>query len=96
MEYHNIRNFSTADQFNYVGKYEYNCAKSYKAAWWYGYCAYAHLNGLYNAKRNGIWWNTFSPQINESLTWTEMKVRPTDFISAQKFHSMENEVESFV
>lgn len=91
---HNEFNFTTRDQDN-LGLKE-NCAKVFKGAWWYNQCPTtqwtANLNGLYNAKSNGIWWHTFHTSEEPSLVWTEIKIRPNNFTPVKKFSSSENKL----
>ncbi|XP_067135616.1 techylectin-5A-like [Centruroides vittatus] len=77
---HNGLKFTTKDRDNdYSG---YNCANLYTGAWWYYACHYSNLNGL---NLNGLDLNAFGKGINwsiwkgyyYSLSFTEMKIRPT-------------------
>ncbi|XP_043844270.1 ficolin-2-like [Dromiciops gliroides] len=45
LTYHNNHPFSTKDRDN--DRREGNCARDYRAAWWYGNCYLSNLNGLY-------------------------------------------------
>lgn len=93
MVYHNNCNFTTKDQKNEV-RTNTNCATEWKGAWWYKTCYRVHLNGVYNKKPNGINWNTWHSENEDSLIWTEMKVRPTTFTPA-KYFSFENGTQNF-
>ncbi|GFQ74728.1 techylectin-5A [Trichonephila clavata] len=78
---HNNQKFSTKDQDN--DSYKESCALHYKGGWWYDACHDANLNGLYlngthKSFANGINWDTFRGKY-ESLTGTEMKIRPKNF-----------------
>jgi hypothetical protein len=78
MEYHNGRQFSTRDQDN-DGWSGDNCAVDCHGAWWYGYCHYSNLNGLYggpgvSGTRYNRWYHWKNNR--ESLMETTMMVRP--------------------
>ena len=72
LEGHDGYRFSTKDQDNDAAC-NFNCAKCYEGAWWYLYCYYSNLNGLYypTIQCAGVTWNTFS----FSLKFSEMKLR---------------------
>ncbi|XP_070173463.1 ryncolin-1-like [Littorina saxatilis] len=46
LNYHHGRQFSTWDRDHDTWR-DNNCAQRYHAAWWYGHCSYASLNGEY-------------------------------------------------
>ena len=77
LTYHNGMQFTTHDRDN--DNYSRNCAVRYQGAWWYKYCHYANLNGLYLRGANddrSVVWNTFNtPNDYYSLKWSEMKLR---------------------
>uniref|UniRef100_A0A3B3Z630 Tenascin XB n=1 Tax=Periophthalmus magnuspinnatus TaxID=409849 RepID=A0A3B3Z630_9GOBI len=79
MSYHNNRIFSTKDRdpVSFITR----CAMSYRGGWWYKNCHEANLNGLYgiNSKHQGIIWTSWKGK-EASIPFTEMKMRPTDFI----------------
>jgi hypothetical protein len=59
MAYHNGRKFSAKDKD--VDASSRNCAQMYKGGWWYKYCHFANLNGLYlkgnhASHGNGVNW----------------------------------------
>ena len=74
--------FSTKDRDN--DGYEKQCSQIYRGAWWYFYCHFSCLNGRYlngpyrGSYSDGVIWNSFRGPQN-SLTKTEMKVRPKVF-----------------
>ena len=71
--------FTTKDHDN--DKQSYNCALSYKGAWWYNDCYSSHLNGLYRNGANdveGVVWRGWKPDFY-NLKGSEMKMRPTVF-----------------
>ena len=79
MKNHSGQNFYTVDQDN-----KFTCARNHKGAWWFDHCKTAHLNGLYykgktnNKLADGIVWITWKGN-DESLEWTEIKIRPKYF-----------------
>ncbi|GIX82527.1 techylectin-5A [Caerostris darwini] len=78
---HNNMKFSTKDQDNDDRKE--HCAQMYKGAWWYKACHYSNLNGLYHrgiheSYADGVNWYHWRGY-NESLDFTEMKIRPKNF-----------------
>ncbi|XP_022804268.1 microfibril-associated glycoprotein 4-like [Stylophora pistillata] len=80
--WHRNKPFSTRDQDNDDGK-RYNCAVTYKGAWWYASCHDSNLNGLYHhgyhsSYADGVNWNHWKGH-HYSLKRTEMKIRPVDF-----------------
>ncbi|KAL4844704.1 hypothetical protein H8958_017804 [Nasalis larvatus] len=59
-----------------------SCAVSYRGAWWYRNCHYANLNGLYGStvdhqRVSWYYWKGFE----FSVPFTEMKLRPRNFLS---------------
>jgi len=77
--------FTTFDADNDVANksmgdgYPENCAVAYSGAWWYRACHDANLNGLWlngptDQYAKGIVWKSWTTH-NESLSFTEMKVR---------------------
>jgi ficolin len=82
MFYHVRQQFSTYDQDNDAGS-GYNCAKSYRGAWWYKDCHESNLNGFYyggphnTSRGDGIEWETWTGR-RYSLKTTEMKIKPAD------------------
>nr|XP_058973802.1 ficolin-2-like [Pocillopora verrucosa] len=81
MTYHSNMQFSTNDQDNDHGFYNYvsNCAEHYKGAWWYNNCHRSNLNGLYHngseaSYGKGVNWLTFRGYYY-SLKRTEMKIK---------------------
>lgn len=80
LTYHNGRKFTTKDQNNDDNSKE-NCAVKYTGAWWYNYCRFVDLNGMYNVQKFGICWYGFRKCDQPSLIWTEMKIRPKSFTS---------------
>nr|XP_006824888.1 PREDICTED: fibrinogen-like protein 1-like [Saccoglossus kowalevskii] len=68
--------FSTYDRDNDI--FIYNCASSWRGAWWFRACASSHLNGLYFPQVNnymGIVWKTWYSDTLKSAT---MKIQKTD------------------
>ncbi|KAL9988960.1 hypothetical protein ACROYT_G003458 [Oculina patagonica] len=78
--YHRGFAFTTKDRDN-DGNSSGNCASHKKGAWWYNYCHYSNLNGLYlNGKVSSqgmVWYHWKSSHY--SLKRSEMKIRPKDF-----------------
>lgn len=79
MAYHNNRIFSTKDRD--PASFVTRCAMSYRGGWWYKNCHEANLNGLYGitSKHQGIIWMSWKGK-EASIPFTEMKMRPTDFL----------------
>uniref|UniRef100_A0A8B9VLA4 Fibrinogen C-terminal domain-containing protein n=1 Tax=Anas zonorhyncha TaxID=75864 RepID=A0A8B9VLA4_9AVES len=78
LSYHKDMPFSTTDQDNDMSSF--NCATTYKGAWWYNDCHYSNLNGMYwlgvhGSYADGINWKT-SKEYHYSHKQTEMKFRP--------------------
>ncbi|XP_019619720.1 PREDICTED: fibrinogen C domain-containing protein 1-like [Branchiostoma belcheri] len=76
LAYQNGMGFSTKDNDNYP----YNCAQTYKGAWWYRGCHHSNLNGQYllgfhESFADGVNWKAWK-QYHDSLKRTEMKIRP--------------------
>ena len=60
-----------------------NCARDYKAGWWYAKCHRANLNGLYvpengKATNRGLSWYRWKER-HESMKKTAMKMRQNMF-----------------
>jgi len=79
LTYHLGQKFSTRDQDNdvYPGV---SCAVRDKGGWWYKYCHYSNLNGLYRVGNytssfDGVVWFHWKGWYY-SLRFTEMKIRP--------------------
>ena len=71
--YHNQMKFSAKDSDNDMDNK--HCAVVYKGGWWYNYCHWANLNGVYFARDNtGVRWYT-SGKGNIFLKVVEMKFR---------------------
>ena len=68
--------FTTKDRDNDQHSYA-NCAFSFKGAWWYKYCYYSNLNGLYlklgDKSNTGITWRKWRNDYR-SMKKTEMKI----------------------
>ncbi|KAM4663305.1 ficolin-2-like isoform 1-T1 [Discoglossus pictus] len=79
LTYHNNMKFSTKDQGNNLSPNN-DCAVLYKGAWWYNYCHYSNLNGLYllgNHSKLGIGINWYHGKGSYySYKHCEMKIRP--------------------
>ncbi|GIX88384.1 techylectin-5A [Caerostris extrusa] len=78
---HNNMTFSTKDQDN--DNQKEHCAEKYKGGWWYNSCHFSNLNGLYHrgmheSFADGVNWHHWRGY-NESLDFTEMKIRPKNF-----------------
>ncbi|XP_055950687.1 techylectin-like protein [Argiope bruennichi] len=81
--HHDNAKFSTKDVDNDNYK-NGNCALTRKGAWWYNNCHHSNLNGLYwkgyhESVADGVNWYSCK-NMNESLEFTEMKIRPSNFI----------------
>uniref|UniRef100_A0A3Q3NKL3 Uncharacterized protein n=1 Tax=Labrus bergylta TaxID=56723 RepID=A0A3Q3NKL3_9LABR len=78
LTYHNSRFFSTKDRD--PTPFITRCAMSYRGGWWYKNCHEANLNGLYgiDVKHQGIIWTSWKGK-EHSISFTEMKMRPTAF-----------------
>ncbi|XP_028391008.1 ryncolin-1-like [Dendronephthya gigantea] len=72
LDYHNQMQFTTKDNDNDARSYG-NCATRHKGGWWYNFCRYSDLNGLYSVIKWKAWY-TYYP-----MKKTEMKVRPNQF-----------------
>ncbi|XP_059161588.1 fibrinogen-like protein A [Physella acuta] len=71
LNYHNNMMFTTYDRDN--DKYDGNCAVAFHGAWWYLFCYYSNLNGLWGDTGDmGTHW--VKGQYT-SITFTEMKIR---------------------
>ena len=82
LSYHRNMAFSTKDRDNDSAN-SYNCAASYKSAWWYNNCLRANLNGYYYhgsqvKSYRGINWSKWKGAYY-SAKRAEMKIRPVDF-----------------
>ena len=83
LSYHRNMAFSTKDRDNDNAN-SFNCAASYKSAWWNNSCLRANLNGYYyhgsHAKSHyrGINWGKWKGS-DYSAKRAEMKIRPVDF-----------------
>ena len=82
LAYHNGMKFTTRDNDNdnNTRNWENNCAKYWHGAWWFNYCFYSHLNGLYHhnpviSLPYGIIWYHWKGEHFYSLKFTEMKTR---------------------
>ncbi|XP_037107936.1 fibrinogen C domain-containing protein 1-like [Syngnathus acus] len=57
-----------------------NCATRWDGAWWYEYCFWSNLNGMYRATGtcNGHTanWGNLGPSVDTCLRFVEMKIRP--------------------
>lgn len=93
MNGHDNAAFSTKDQDN-DGHGADSCALTYKGAWWYNACHDVDLNGLYHKGTHtkageGVMWRGFKGD-EESLEWTEIKIRPknarTSFASQMTYN----------
>ena len=78
--YHRGMSFSTKDRDNdnWIGG---KCAVSRTGAWWYNFCQYSNLNGLYlNGKfdQKGMCWYHWK-NLHDSVKRSEMKIRPKDY-----------------
>ncbi|KAF8773448.1 Techylectin-5A like protein [Argiope bruennichi] len=80
--HHDNAKFSTKDVDNDNQK-DNNCALKFKGGWWYNSCHVSNLNGLYlkghhESFADGVNWKSWK-HYNESLEFTEMKIRPSNF-----------------
>lgn len=71
LQYHNNMKFSTFDNDN--DRFNGNCAKSDRGAWWYNNCYDSNLNGHYDPTRGVLWRQN---NILTEFTKVEMKIRP--------------------
>ncbi|XP_028391586.1 ficolin-2-like isoform X2 [Dendronephthya gigantea] len=82
LAFHNQMQFTTKDSDN-DARWSGNCARVYKGAWWYNYCLYSSLNGLYldagSFYPDGIIWYHWKNSYRYSLRRSEMKIRPNLF-----------------
>uniref|UniRef100_A0A482ZBE6 U22-Saltitoxin-Pre1a_1 n=1 Tax=Phidippus regius TaxID=1905328 RepID=A0A482ZBE6_9ARAC len=81
MDTHKNQKFSTKDQDN--DKHDTHCADRFKGGWWYNACHRVNLNGLYHKGKHeshadGVNWHAWKGH-QESLEWTEIKIRPKNF-----------------
>ena len=69
LAYHNNHFFSTKDRDN--DKRSGNCAIFHSGAWWYDYCYYSNLNGIYGVQgdKGVLWYDIPNP------SFVEMKIR---------------------
>ena len=67
LAYHNSMAFTTKDRDNDKEK-SYNCAVSYRGAWWYKTCFSSNLNGNYGDSSYYYWYS--------GLLGSEMKLKP--------------------
>ncbi|CAH1271259.1 FCN1 [Branchiostoma lanceolatum] len=78
-EGHNLdgQAFTTYDRDN--DPWDENCAVRFMGAWWYCACHDSNLNGMYGNDKygKGVVWKQFRG-FEESLKFTEMKIRPSD------------------
>ncbi|XP_017465768.1 PREDICTED: ryncolin-1-like [Rhagoletis zephyria] len=77
LRYHKGSKFSTFDRDNDANP-GINCAERWRGAWWYTECYMSNLNGDYSQKDNGqgVTWNGI--QMDESLEFAQMMIRPTE------------------
>ena len=71
--------FTTKDQDN-DHDYSDNCAVNKHGAWWYSWCSYSNLNGIYHQEQykglDSIHWDSWK---YNPLKRAEMKIRPVGF-----------------
>ena len=80
---HNSMPFSTKNKDNDRSQRS-NCAERYKGGWWYKSCLFSNLNGEYidrddigkNPHQFGIVWRKMKLRKEQSLKFSEMKLRP--------------------
>ena len=81
LAYHNGRAFTTKDRDNDLSG-SGNCAVIFSGAWWYNYCHYSNLNGIYfnipeRHDGKGInWWHW--KRSSYSMKRASMKIRPNE------------------
>ncbi|XP_062604737.1 ficolin-1-like [Saccostrea cucullata] len=77
LTYNNGNKFTTKDQDNDMHSRGGNCATSYHGGWWYRYCAYANMNGLYG--QSGVSGDQYTVwhqwKVWEALKQTVMMIR---------------------
>ena len=82
LSYDNSSPFSTKDRDNDG----WNCARTYKAGWWYGRCNHSNLNGLYrrgghSSSGDGVIW-FYAGEVYLYYYFVkraEMKLKPVNF-----------------
>ncbi|XP_072297560.1 tenascin-N isoform X1 [Eucyclogobius newberryi] len=87
MTYHQGRPWTTIDNDNDIALG--NCALTHRGAWWYKNCHLANLNGRWGDTRHstGVNWEPWKGHL-DSLTFTEMKIRPLGAMASRKRRSM--------
>lgn len=73
LNHHNNLMFSTIDQDN-DGYNPGNCASTYRGGWWYSWCFYAFLNGVYVTPPWGMTWLKWK-NVHYQLKHSTMKIR---------------------